>query len=44
MLKEIKENDNSSLMNELSEAYGDVKAHISGNKELRTAEDLYNEL
>ncbi len=44
ILKKIKGDNDINMLNDLTDAFEDVKAHNLGHKQLKTAEDLYNEL
>lgn len=44
VVKEIKEKRKSRLINDLIEAFDDVKQHEQGKKKLKSAKDLLNEL
>lgn len=44
ILKEIKNKEKSQAIQELAEAFNDVKLHEEGKKKLKSAKDLLNEL
>jgi hypothetical protein len=44
VVKEIKEKRKSRFINDLVEAFDDVKQHEQGKKKLKSAKDLLNEL
>ncbi|MBC6427307.1 MAG: hypothetical protein GDA51_12780 [Ekhidna sp.] len=44
ILKEIKNKEKSKTIQNLAEAFNDVKLYEEGKKQLKSAEDLLNEL
>ncbi|MCC5931846.1 MAG: hypothetical protein JJU28_21555 [Cyclobacteriaceae bacterium] len=44
ILKEVKGKEKSMAIQDLTEAFHDVKLHQEGNKQLKSAKDLLNEL
>ena len=44
ILKEVKDKKKSKAVQELAEAFNDVKLHQEGKKQLKSAKDLLNEL
>ena len=44
ILKEVKDKEKSKAIQELAEAFSDVKLHQEGKKQLKSAKDLLNEL
>ena len=44
ILKKIQRDNDINMLNDLTDAFDDVKAHNLGHKQLKTAEELYNEL
>jgi len=44
VVKEIKEEDKSQIFSDLADAFNDVKLFEQGNKKLKSAKDLLNEL
>ena len=44
VIKEVKEKRKSKFVSDLAEAFNDVKLYEQGEKKLKTAKDLLNEL
>ncbi len=44
ILKEIRDKEKSQVIQDLAEAFNDVKLYEKGNKKLKSAKDLLNEL
>jgi len=44
IIKEVKEERKSQFINDLAEAFNDVKLYDQGKKKLKSAKDLLNEL
>jgi len=44
ILKEVQDTEKGQVIQELVEAFDDVKLHQQGTKKLKTAKDLLNEL
>ncbi len=44
VLKEVKDKDKSKAIQDLAEAFNDVKLHQEGKKHLKSAKELLNEL
>lgn len=44
VLKEIKDDKKNQFVSDLAEAFNDVKLHEQGEKKLKSAKDLLNEL
>lgn len=44
ILKEVKDKGKSKAIQDLAEAFNDVKLHQEGEKKLKSAKDLLNEL
>ena len=44
IIKEVKDKSKSELVTDLAEAFNNVKEHEKGNKKLKSAKDLLNEL
>ena len=44
IVKKTKKEDEINMLNDLTDAFDDVKAHNLVHKKLKTAEELYNEL
>ena len=44
VVKEVKDEKKSQLINDLAEAFNDVKLYEQGKKKLKSAKDLFNEL
>lgn len=44
ILKEVKDKEKSKAIQDLAEAFNDVRLHEEGKKELKSAKDLLDEL
>ncbi len=44
VVKEVRDEPKSQLINDLAEAFNDVKLYEQGKKKLKSAKDLLNEL
>jgi hypothetical protein len=44
VVKEVKDEDKSQIVSDLAEAFNDVKEFEQGEKKLKTAKELLNEL
>ncbi len=44
IIKEVKDKSKSEFVTDLAEAFNNVKEHEKGNKKLKSAKDLLNEL
>jgi hypothetical protein len=44
ILKEVRDKEQSKAIQDMAEAFNDVKLHQEGKKQLKSAKDLLNEL